>query len=172
MLFQRMSLNQLHRTMLSATYGDLLAMTSEDEDWYSILGAHPSDSQAELKQKYQKLALLYHPDKQHRDTRSEQDTESARRFIEISRAWKILGNEETRRAYDLQRREVKMTQSFPVDTQIHLEEMIWHEDEDHYAYSCRCGGQYIAGESDLQQTSLVSCDSCSLIVEILQGSQS
>ncbi|XP_069824477.1 dnaJ homolog subfamily C member 24 isoform X1 [Dendropsophus ebraccatus] len=33
-------------------------MTSEDEDWYSILGAHPSDSQAELKQKYQKLALL------------------------------------------------------------------------------------------------------------------
>ncbi|XP_069824481.1 dnaJ homolog subfamily C member 24 isoform X3 [Dendropsophus ebraccatus] len=116
--------------------------------------------------------LLYHPDKQHRDTRSEQDTESARRFIEISRAWKILGNEETRRAYDLQRREVKMTQSFPVDTQIHLEEMIWHEDEDHYAYSCRCGGQYIAGESDLQQTSLVSCDSCSLIVEILQGSQS
>ncbi|XP_056382630.1 dnaJ homolog subfamily C member 24 isoform X1 [Hyla sarda] len=33
-------------------------MTSEDEDWYSILGAHPSDSQAQLKQKYQKLALL------------------------------------------------------------------------------------------------------------------
>ncbi|XP_056382636.1 dnaJ homolog subfamily C member 24 isoform X2 [Hyla sarda] len=147
-------------------------MTSEDEDWYSILGAHPSDSQAQLKQKYQKLALLYHPDKQHRDTSCEQETEGARRFIEISRAWNILGNEETRRAYDLQRRDGEMTQSFPVDSQILLEEMIWHEEEEYYSYSCRCGGQYSAAESDLQQTSLVNCDSCSLIIEILQGSQS
>lgn len=46
----------------------------------------------------------YHPDKQHRDTSSEQDTEGARKFIEISRAWKILGNEEAKRAYDLHRR--------------------------------------------------------------------
>ncbi|XP_075693852.1 dnaJ homolog subfamily C member 24 isoform X2 [Rhinoderma darwinii] len=125
-------------------------MTSENrtaKDWYSVLGAHPSDSQAELKQKYQKLALLYHPDKQHRDISSEQETDEAWKFIEISQAWKILGNEETKRAYDLQRR-----------------------DEAHYYYSCRCGGQYIAIESDLAQTSLVNCNSCSLIIEILQGS--
>ncbi|XP_073432409.1 dnaJ homolog subfamily C member 24 isoform X2 [Dendrobates tinctorius] len=125
-------------------------MTSEnmsEKDWYSILGAHPSDSQAELKQKYQKLALLYHPDKQHRDI-SEQDKEGARKFIEISQAWKMLGNEETKRAYDLQRR-----------------------GEEHFSFSCRCGGQYIAVESDLQQTTFINCDSCSLVIEILQGSQ-
>ncbi|XP_071974686.1 dnaJ homolog subfamily C member 24 isoform X1 [Engystomops pustulosus] len=139
-------------------------------DWYHILGAHPSDSPAELKQKYQKLALLYHPDKQHGDTSSEQDAEGAQRFIEISRAWKILGSEEARRAYDLQRRDGALTQSFPVDNQIDLEEMMWHEDEEYYSYSCRCGGQYIAGESDLEQTSLVNCDTCSLIIEVLQGS--
>lgn len=28
------------------------------KDWYKILGAKPSDSPAELKRKYQKLALL------------------------------------------------------------------------------------------------------------------
>lgn len=28
------------------------------KDWYKILGAEPSDSPAELKRKYQKLALL------------------------------------------------------------------------------------------------------------------
>ncbi|XP_069595078.1 dnaJ homolog subfamily C member 24 isoform X2 [Ranitomeya imitator] len=117
-----------------------------EKDWYSILGAHPSDNQAELKQKYQKLALLHHPDKQHRDI-SEQDKEGARKFIEISEAWKMLGNEETRRAYDLQRR-----------------------DEEHFSFSCRCGGQYIAAEIDLQQTSFINCDSCSLVIEILQGS--
>ncbi|KAG8564475.1 hypothetical protein GDO81_016478, partial [Engystomops pustulosus] len=63
-----------------------------------------------------------------------------------------------------------LTQSFPVDNQIDLEEMMWHEDEEYYSYSCRCGGQYIAGESDLEQTSLVNCDTCSLIIEVLQGS--
>ncbi|XP_069595077.1 dnaJ homolog subfamily C member 24 isoform X1 [Ranitomeya imitator] len=140
-----------------------------EKDWYSILGAHPSDNQAELKQKYQKLALLHHPDKQHRDI-SEQDKEGARKFIEISEAWKMLGNEETRRAYDLQRRDGEMTHSFPVDSRIPLEEMIWNEYEEHFSFSCRCGGQYIAAEIDLQQTSFINCDSCSLVIEILQGS--
>ncbi|KAM4018196.1 dnaJ homolog subfamily C member 24 isoform 1-T3 [Anomaloglossus baeobatrachus] len=148
-------------------------MTSKnmtEKDWYSILGAHPSDSLAQLKQKYQKLALLYHPDKQHRHI-SEEDKEGARKFIEISEAWKILGNEETKRAYDLQRRDGEMSLSFPVDNQIHVEEMIWDEEEEHFSFPCRCGGQYIAVESDLQQTSFINCDSCSLIVEVLQGSQ-
>ncbi|XP_040265966.1 dnaJ homolog subfamily C member 24 [Bufo bufo] len=142
-----------------------------EKDWYSILGARPSDSPAELRQKYQKLALLYHPDKQRRDISAEQEAEGARKFIEISQAWKILGNEETKRAYDLRRRDGEMTRSFPVDNQIHIEDMIWHEDEEYYYFSCRCGGQYIAVKSDLQQTSLVNCDSCSLIIEILQAAQ-
>lgn len=30
--------------------------------------------------------------------------ERAQRFIEVDQAWKILGNEETKREYDLQRR--------------------------------------------------------------------
>ncbi|KAM3920747.1 dnaJ homolog subfamily C member 24 isoform 1-T2 [Leptodactylus fuscus] len=148
-------------------------MTSEnrtEKDWYSVLGANPSDSPAVLRQKYQKLALLYHPDKQHGDISSEQDAEGAQRFIEISRAWKILGNEETKRAYDLQQRDGKLSQSFPVDNHIHMEDMTWQEDGDYYSYACRCGGQYTADQRDLEQTSLVNCDSCSLIIEVLPDS--
>ncbi|KAM6069541.1 dnaJ homolog subfamily C member 24 isoform 3-T3 [Theristicus caerulescens] len=111
------------------------------KDWYKILGAKPSDSLAELKRKYQKLALLhsiqllcllavihrtlsaemdvlcvlllahtirclsmYHPDKQKADVPAGEVEERVQRFIEIDQAWKILGNEETKKEYDLQQR--------------------------------------------------------------------
>ncbi|KAJ6665164.1 hypothetical protein lerEdw1_005395 [Lerista edwardsae] len=48
------------------------------------------------------------------------------RFIEIDRAWKILGNEETKKEYDLQRREHELTQGWPVDAQVSLEDMAWN----------------------------------------------
>ncbi|XP_068254933.1 dnaJ homolog subfamily C member 24 isoform X3 [Nyctibius grandis] len=74
------------------------------KDWYKILGAKPSDSPAELKRKYQRLALLYHPDKQKADVPAGEVEERVQRFIEIDQAWKILGNEESKKEYDLQQR--------------------------------------------------------------------
>ncbi|XP_067902702.1 dnaJ homolog subfamily C member 24 isoform X2 [Heterodontus francisci] len=105
-------------------------MTSENtfqKDWYEILGASPSDSLQELKQNYQKLVLMYHPDKQSADVPVGELEERVQRFIEVDQAWKILGNEETKREYDLQRREVAMTQNWPVDAQVPLEDMNWIE---------------------------------------------
>lgn len=46
----------------------------------------------------------YHPDKQSADVPAGELEERAQRFIEVDQAWKILGNEETKREYDLQRR--------------------------------------------------------------------
>uniref|UniRef100_A0A3B3QPS4 Elongator complex protein 4 n=1 Tax=Paramormyrops kingsleyae TaxID=1676925 RepID=A0A3B3QPS4_9TELE len=82
-------------------------MTEEDllqKDWYAVLDASPTDCLQVLKQKYQRLALLYHPDKQNPDTTVEQVQQCVQRFIEVDQAWKILGDEQTKRAYDLQRR--------------------------------------------------------------------
>ncbi|KAK2535789.1 hypothetical protein Q9233_003515 [Columba guinea] len=115
------------------------------KDWYKILGAKPSDSPAELKRKYQKLALLYHPDKQKADVPAGEVGERVQRFIEIDQAWKILGNEETKKEYDLQQR-----------------------DEQCYTLSCRCGGNYTVFKSETKEVSLVCCDTCSLVIEILQ----
>ncbi|XP_072277960.1 dnaJ homolog subfamily C member 24 [Pyxicephalus adspersus] len=144
-------------------------LMASQKDWYCILGGHPSDSQAVLKQKYQKLALLYHPDKQNTEEVPEQTTEGAQRFIEISQAWKILGNEETKREYDLLLRETEITPSCHVDNQITLEEMEWEDDEEYYYYTCRCGGKYILEKEDLEQLLLVNCDSCSLVIEVYRS---
>ncbi|KFP13245.1 DnaJ subfamily C member 24, partial [Egretta garzetta] len=137
------------------------------KDWYKILGAKPSDSLAELKRKYQKLALLYHPDKQKADVPAGEVEERVQRFIEIDQAWKILGNEETKKEYDLQQREDNLTKEWPLHAQICLEEMSWNEDEQCYTLSCRCGGNYTVFKSETKDVSLVCCDTCSLVIEIL-----
>ncbi|XP_049675920.1 dnaJ homolog subfamily C member 24 [Buteo buteo] len=138
------------------------------KDWYKILGAEPSDSPAELKRKYQKLALLYHPDKQKADVPAGEVEERVQRFIEIDQAWKILGNEETKKEYDLQQREDNLTKEWPLHAQIYLEDMSWNEDEQCYTLSCRCGGNYTVFKNETKDVSLVCCDTCSLVIEILQ----
>ncbi|XP_039327116.1 dnaJ homolog subfamily C member 24 isoform X2 [Saimiri boliviensis] len=97
------------------------------KDWYSILGADPSANVSDLKQKYQKLVLMYHPDKQSTDVPAGTVEERVQKFIEIDQAWKILGNEETKREYDLQRCEDDLRSIGPVDAQVYLEEMSWNE---------------------------------------------
>ncbi|XP_053139045.1 dnaJ homolog subfamily C member 24 isoform X2 [Hemicordylus capensis] len=138
------------------------------KDWYSILGAEPSDNLTELKRKYQKLVLLHHPDKQSADVPAGEVEARMQRFIEIDRAWKILGNEETKKAYDLQRREHELTQGWPVDAQVSLKHMAWNCNDQCYSLACRCGGTYTVCKNEAEDISLVSCDSCSLLIEILQ----
>ncbi|XP_061466543.1 dnaJ homolog subfamily C member 24 isoform X4 [Rhineura floridana] len=118
------------------------------KDWYSILGAEPSDSLTELKRKYQKLVLLYHPDKQSADVPAGEVEVRTQRFIEIDQAWKILGNEETKKEYDLQRREHELTQGWPVDAQVSLEDMAWNLNDHCYSLTCRCGGKYTISKNE------------------------
>lgn len=51
-------------------------------------------SDNELKQKYKKLAVKYHPDK------NKDCVDCKERFARILKAWEILGNPEKREAYD------------------------------------------------------------------------
>lgn len=152
---------------VKSTYSSMSSNIHQKE-WYKILGSDPSDSLQELKQNYQRLILLYHPDKQSADVPAGELEERAQRFIEVDQAWKILGNEETKREYDLQRREVAMTQKWPVDAQVLLEDMSWIEADQSYTYSCRCGGDYILPVEEAEENMfLVCCNTCSLSIEIL-----
>ncbi|XP_066220019.1 dnaJ homolog subfamily C member 24 [Saccopteryx leptura] len=137
------------------------------KDWYSILGANPSASMSDLKEKYQKLILMYHPDKQSADVPAGTVEECIRKFVEIDQAWKILGNEETKREYDLQRHEDDLRKMGPVDAQVYLEDMSWSKDDHSFSLNCRCGGKYSVSKDEAEEVTLVSCDTCSLIVELL-----
>lgn len=140
------------------------------KDWYSVLGADPSANVSDLKQKYQKLILLYHPDKQRADVPAGTMEECMQKFIEIDQAWKILGNEETKKKYDLQRHEDELRNMGPIDAQVCLEEMSWNEDDESFSLSCRCGGKYTVYKDEAQEANLIPCDTCSLIVELLHQS--
>uniref|UniRef100_A0A8C5LEA6 DnaJ homolog subfamily C member 24 n=2 Tax=Jaculus jaculus TaxID=51337 RepID=A0A8C5LEA6_JACJA len=140
------------------------------KDWYSILGADPSTSVSDLKHKYQKLILMYHPDKHSADLPAQTVEECLQKFLEIDQAWKILGNEETKRKYDLQRHEDELRNIGPVDAQVYLEEMSWNEGDCTFSLGCRCGGKYSVSKDEAEDISLISCDACSLVIELLHDS--
>ncbi|MHC4480940.1 MAG: molecular chaperone DnaJ, partial [Planctomycetota bacterium] len=58
-------------------------------------GVERDASQAELKKAYRRMALKHHPD------RNPGDAEAAEQFKAAAEAYEVLGNEETRRRYDL-----------------------------------------------------------------------
>ncbi|XP_010638712.1 dnaJ homolog subfamily C member 24 [Fukomys damarensis] len=140
------------------------------KDWYSVLGADPCADVSDLKQKYQKLILIYHPDKQSTTTPAGTLEERLQKFIEVDQAWKVLGNEATRKEYDLQRHEDELRSMGPVDAQMNLKEMSWNEGDRSFSLSCRCGGRYLVSEQEAAAVSLVPCDTCSLMVELLRDS--
>ncbi|AWP07987.1 putative dnaJ -like subfamily C member 24 [Scophthalmus maximus] len=72
-------------------------------DLYAVLGASPSYSVQQLRHRYQQLALQYHPDRLRGECSSEAET-CVTKFLEVDAAWRILGDQEARRQYDLQRR--------------------------------------------------------------------
>lgn len=66
----------------------------EYKDYYKVLGVAKTAPQADIKKKYRKLALQFHPDK------NQGNAESERRFKEISEAYDVIGDLEKRKKYD------------------------------------------------------------------------
>ncbi|XP_004603414.2 dnaJ homolog subfamily C member 16 [Sorex araneus] len=68
-------------------------LSALDFDPYRILGVSRTASQADIKKAYKKLAREWHPDKN-------KDPGAEDKFIQISKAYEILSNEEKRSNYD------------------------------------------------------------------------
>jgi curved DNA-binding protein len=66
---------------------------AEGQDFYQILGVPRDASQEDIQRAYRKLARNYHPDVNH-------DPGAEDRFKEVSEAYDILSDPETRRRYD------------------------------------------------------------------------
>ncbi|OQY01673.1 MAG: molecular chaperone DnaJ [Desulfobacteraceae bacterium 4572_130] len=67
---------------------------SEKRDYYEVLGVQKNASKDELKTKYRKLAIRFHPDK------NPDNKEAEEKFKEASEAYQILSNDEKRQVYD------------------------------------------------------------------------
>lgn len=64
------------------------------EDYYSILGVSKSANEDDLKKAYRKLAMQYHPDKNHGNAEAE------KKFKAINEAYDVLKDPQKRAAYD------------------------------------------------------------------------
>lgn len=71
----------------------LQSLSALDFDPYRVLGVSRTASQADIKKAYKKLAREWHPDKN-------KDPGAEDKFIQISKAYEILSNEEKRTNYD------------------------------------------------------------------------
>lgn len=67
--------------------------SSDNNEYYEILGIDRNSSQSEIKKAYYKLAKQYHPDKN-------PGPENVAKFQKIGEAYEILSNEEKRQHYD------------------------------------------------------------------------
>lgn len=63
-------------------------------DYYEVLGLSREASEAEIKKSYRRLARSHHPDANPDDPNAEE------RFKELTEAYEVLSNAESRRAYD------------------------------------------------------------------------
>lgn len=69
----------------------------DERDLYKILGVERTASSEEIKKAYRKEALLWHPDRQPPEKR----TEAEKRFAALASAYEVLSDAEKRRQYDL-----------------------------------------------------------------------
>jgi DnaJ domain len=69
--------------------------SNAEKNYYAILGAAEDVSQHEIDRIYKRLAVQHHPDR----------GGNAENMKAINEAYRVLGNEATRRAYDLRRRQ-------------------------------------------------------------------
>ena len=67
-------------------------------DYYKILEVPENTDISEIKKKYRKLAMKYHPD------RNAGDEKAAKKFREITEAYEVLSNEKKRKEYDCKRK--------------------------------------------------------------------
>lgn len=64
------------------------------KDYYAVLGLEKSASVEQIKKAYRKLAMKYHPDKNHGDPKAEE------RFKEITEAYAVLSDPQKKKQYD------------------------------------------------------------------------
>ncbi|XP_067031712.1 DPH4 homolog isoform X2 [Acropora muricata] len=120
---------------------DKAVETKEVTSPYSVLGVSENSSYEEIKRAYQKLLL---------------------------KAWKLLNDQSSKAKCDRNLKEQKLSQDWPVSAEVDLDDMEYHEAMQTYSSDCRCDGEYIISEGDLENgQNIVCCSGCSLSIRVL-----
>ncbi|KAF9377189.1 Diphthamide biosynthesis protein 4 [Podila verticillata] len=137
------------------------------KDYYAILGVVEDASPAEIKLQYQKLLLIHHPDKQQQKQPGHLSTHELIPLQEIMEAWECLRMPAQREFYDSSLKAMKLRANGQVNDDIDLDDMDYDEESSIYTSPCRCSGEYIISEDELELgVDTVVCSTCSLIVRI------
>ncbi|RUP45849.1 DNAJ heat shock N-terminal domain-containing protein [Jimgerdemannia flammicorona] len=131
--------------------------------YYEVLNIPETASSDEIKQSFQRLILVHHPDKAIANKTSFDD--SIHRILE---AWEVLRSSEKRKAYDAQLRAARLKQDGVINAEVDLDDMDYDEASRAYSTPCRCSGRYVITEEDLEGgADTTGCDNCSLRVRVL-----
>ena len=157
--------NQHHRQEEQQANGNA---TSNDDTTikthYDALGVPPTASYKDIKASFHHLARLKHPDKQQRQQEEEptqgddkEESSSSKQhktdFERIQLAWKCLGNEESRAAYDqelyAQQSRAADKRAIPLTIDEDFQAAVDDETgETAYVYDCRCGQELQVFQED------------------------
>ncbi|KAF9207655.1 Diphthamide biosynthesis protein 4 [Haplosporangium sp. Z 27] len=139
------------------------------KDYYAILDIPQDANLAEIKLQYQKLLLIHHPDKQQQN-QSLQTPSSISALIplqDIREAWECLRQPAQRAFYDSSLKAQRLRANGQVNDDIDLDDMEYNEETGSYSLPCRCSGEYVVSEDELELgVDTVACSTCSLIVRI------
>ena len=140
------------------------------EDFYAILQCNQESTFQDIKSNFQKLALKYHPDKvQAANSPVGTSTED---FVKINKAWKVLGNESSRKEYDALWKQRCMAQDWPIQDDVNIKDFNVENDSDEYIHGCRCGGLFRLTTTDVfYRLDIVACEFCSLCVRVHYDNQ-
>ncbi|KAF9176838.1 Diphthamide biosynthesis protein 4 [Haplosporangium sp. Z 767] len=133
------------------------------KDYYAILDITQDATVAEIKQQYQKLLLIHHPDKQQQNQSQQLSPAMAPVALiplqDIKEAWECLRQPDQRAFYDSSLKAMRLRANGQVNDDIDLDDMEYDEGKSH--------GEYIISEDELELgVDTVVCSTCSLIVRI------
>ncbi|KAJ2897538.1 hypothetical protein IWW38_001684 [Coemansia aciculifera] len=145
-------------------------MSTDTKDHYAVLGVCHTATLEEIKRAYYALSREVHPDKIHTTAAVSKETEDVKKleFHQISIAWEILRDPAKRREYDRIQSSEQNRARGVVHDDVDLDDMDLEEKDMSYTYPCKCSGQYVIAESDLDAgRDIAPCSDCSLKIRVL-----